>query len=41
MDEDALMQSLENIDMLLANMKSGADKQRALNTLGTKFGVQA
>ena len=32
MDEDLIMQSLENLDMLLANMKSGDfQKEKALH----------
>ena len=35
-DEDLLQQSIENLDMLLANMKAGiAQKERALYSLST------
>ena len=38
--EDDLEQSLENLDMLLANMKAGvANKERALHQLGQKFNL--
>ena len=36
--EDELLESLENIDMLLANMKAGVDhRERAIHKLGEKY----
>ena len=38
--EDQLMESLENIDMLLANMKAGAqNREQAIHKLGEKYSV--
>ena len=38
--EEAIMESLENLDMLLANMKAGVPaKERALHQLGQKYNL--
>ena len=38
--EDELMESLENLDMLLANMKNGdANREQAIHKLGEKYSV--
>ena len=38
--EDELMESLENIDMLLANMKAGdQNREQAIHKLGEKYSV--
>ena len=40
-DEDILQESIDNLDMLLANMKAGVSaKERALNQLGEKFNLK-
>lgn len=38
--EDELMESLENLDMLLANMKAGdANREQAIHKLGQKYAI--
>lgn len=38
--EDELMESLDNIDMLLANMRAGVDnKEKAIHKLGEKYKI--
>lgn len=43
MDEDKIMESIDNLDMLLANMKdlqNGQGKQQALNKLVDKYNIK-
>ena len=38
--EDDLLESLDNIDMLLSNMRAGAkNKETALHKLGVKYNI--
>jgi len=40
MDEEMLLESLDNLDMLLANMKSEKGKAEILGKLGVKLGIE-
>ena len=42
-DEDQIMQSIDNLDMLLANIQTNdpMNKEKALKRLGDQYGIQA
>ena len=39
-DENQIQESLDNLDMLLANMNNKQSKQEAAEKLGNKYGIQ-
>ena len=39
-EEDKILQSLDNLDMLLANLSDKAQKEQTVEKLGAKYGVK-